>query len=359
VKVGQNFYSTLDVLGLHMKTKRSSILVRLLLAIVILFGIFITPAYAGAGRLNNNGRMDFEVNFRFPPTSTQIERVKTAIRDAGNITCDATDGQVRFQNVRLTSGSVDEDRADIWIQAEQGRSGVSYFFNGSNLGTLGKRIGLFSNDIDGGVIAHELGHHAFGLGEQYDEQRRWGGACGIGRGFEVGLINDQNNSIMQQSPNANELSVATNHDRLQGNNVSCPLPRAATSLVVDAQINPAAPITTFDSTNFTTAKNTSALTGDVEVIDSTGAIPAHTLKLYFVRTGVSTWTLNFGIDDGDISGGTAGNLRSLSSVNLTFNSNGSLATVTPANSTLSINNLANSATNLSLALDLGLSLIHI
>lgn len=336
-----------------MRITESSILVKLLLFVVILLCVFTTPAYAGAGRLNTNGRMDFEVNFRFPPTSAQIEQVKTAIRDAGNITCDATDGQVRFQNVRLTGGSVDEDRANIWILAEQGRSGVQYATNGSHIGTLWRHIDLFSNNIDGGVIAHEFGHHAFGLGEQYDEQRRWGGACGIGPGFEAGVINNQNNSIMQQSPNASELSVAANHDRLQGNNVSCPLPRAATSLVVDARLDSSAPITTFDSTNFTTAKNTSALTSDVEVIDSAGAIPAHTLKLYFVRTGASAWTLNFGIDDGDISGGTAGNLRILNSINLTFNSNGSLASLNPASPTLPINNLANGAANLSLALDVG------
>ncbi|HEY0762952.1 MAG TPA: VWA domain-containing protein [Pyrinomonadaceae bacterium] len=303
--------------------------------------------------MNSDGTMDFEVNFRFPPTTAQITQVKNALRDANGIICDATDGQVRFRNVRLTGGAVDEDKAGIWILPETGRSGVSTWSDGSGLTRTDNHIVLFSNAIDAGVIAHELGHHAFGLGEQYDEQRRYDGACGIGPGFETAAIDGQNNSIMQQSPGASELSTSTNHDLLKGNNALCP-GRAATNLLIDARLDAAAAVTAFDPTNFTTAQTTSALTSnDIEVIDSRGELPAHNLKLYFSRTGPNAWTLRFGIDDGDITAGVNGNLRILGLVNLTFNANGSLASVNPAVPTLAINSLRNGAANLLLNLDLG------
>src|ERR1043165_3198925 len=84
-----------------------------------------------------------------------------------------------------------------------------------------------------------------------------------------------------------------------------------------------------------------------------GGLPAHKLKLYFSRTGPNAWTLRFGIDDGDISGGTDGNLRIAGLVNLTFNATGSLASVNPATATLAINNWENGAANLLVNLDLG------
>ncbi|MGE0132824.1 MAG: VWA domain-containing protein [Blastocatellales bacterium] len=331
----------------------------LLVAVLILPSLFIStrPARAGAGRINSDGTMDFEVNFRFPPTTQQVEDLKEAIRQANDLICDATDGQIRFGDVRITAGAVREDKADIWVMAEQGRSVVSFYPDGSSLGRDGNHIILYQGGINGDVIAHELGHHAFGLGDEYDEQRRFGGACGIGPGFEPGTIDERNNTIMQggdMTVRATELSVAANHDPVRGDDVLCPMPRAANNLMVGARLDPAAAITAFDSTNFTTARNTSALSGDVEVIDSLGGLPAHTLKLYFVRTGMRAWTLHFGIDDGDISGGTAGNLRILGMVNLTFNANGSLATIIPATPSLAINSLANGAANIALGLNLGM-----
>jgi hypothetical protein len=323
-------------------------------ALLLLIRLSGTPSKAGAGRINPaDGTMDFEVNFRFPPTSAQLTQVENTLRDANGIICDATDGQIRFGTVRLTAGTVDEDKAGIWILAEGGRSGGSIYSDGSSLTRLGSHIGLYSNAMNNaGVIAHELGHHAFGLGEEYDEQRRFGGPCGIGPGFEAAALDDRNNSIMQQSPGATELGVAGNSDLLKGDSVLCP-GRAATNLIVDARLDPTTAVTTFDSTSFTTAETTSALFGTVEVIDSMGTLPAHAVKLYFVRTGAHAWTLRFGIDDGDITGGTAGNLRILNTINLTFNADGSLASVTPAAPTLDINSLGNGAANLALTLDLG------
>ncbi len=353
-------YSTLRSLitfgeAMHrsLRTRSKFLLVVLSLAVLGMLMSWPGHTHAGEGRVNAaDGTLDFEVNFRFPPTAAQITQVKNALRDANGIFCDATDGQMRFGNVRLTGGAVDEDKANIWIFAEGGRSGGSTYSDGSSFTRSGNHITLLQDGIDGLVIAHELGHQVIGLGEQYDEQRRYDGPCGIGRGFELAAIDDRNNSIMQESAGASELSAATNHDLVKGNNVLCP-GRAATNLMVDARLDPAAAISVFDQTNFTTAQNTSAIFSGVEVIDSRGGLPAHNLMLYFVRTGASAWTLRFGIDDGDIAGGTAGNLRVLSSVNLTFNPDGSLGSVTPAAATLAINSLANGATNISLNLDLG------
>jgi hypothetical protein len=342
---------------LYMKRRKTHLNFKGLISFltVAVFLALSTPAYAGDGRLEDDGTMDFQVNFRFPPTNLQIQNVRTAIQDANTIICDATDGRVRFENVRLTGGAVDEDRADIWILPQQGRSFVSFFSDGSNLHRLGQHIDLYQGGIAGDVIAHELGHHAFGLGDEYDEQRRFGGACGIGPGFDT-PDTGSNNSIMQQSAGATELSVAANHDLRRGDNMLCPAARAATNLVVDARLDPAAPVTVFDPTSFDTARDSSALSGDVEVIDSNGAVidtpGGHRLKLYFEHRGSQAWKLHFGIDAGDV-GGTAGNLQILGSVDLTFNANGSLASLSPSNPTLAITGLSNGASDISLALDVG------
>lgn len=221
-------------------------MIKLLLAIVILLSVFATPAHAGSGRLNTNGRMDFEVNFRFPPTPQNIQDTRNAIQGAGNIICDATDGQVRFQNVRLTGGAAAEDQGDIWIFPETGRSGVSFFSNGSSLGTLGNHIGIFSNQIANDVIAHELGHHAFGLGDEYDEQPRMQGP-----GFETGTVNVQNNSLMQQDRiDFTELSVAANHDPVRGLNTTVTPNRQESTQ--QTQVHPSTTSPAFNSSDWET-----------------------------------------------------------------------------------------------------------
>lgn len=163
-------------------------------------GIWIWPLFlfAGSDGKMNNGAMEIGFNFRFPPTSEQIGLVKSQIQRASQILCDATDGQIRITKAFLTQGGASEDRADIWFWPNGGRSGVSFYFNGSNLGTGGRHIDLFQGGIRADIIAHELGHHAFGLGDEYDEQSRWGGPCGIGPGFDAGAWDERNHSIMQQ-----------------------------------------------------------------------------------------------------------------------------------------------------------------
>jgi hypothetical protein len=215
-------------------------------------------AIAGEGRIDaSNGDIYFNVHFRFPPTTQQIADVKAAIDMMSVGVCDATDGQMRVKRVTLSQGESNEDKGDFWLHALPGRSGVSFFFNGANLGTLGSHVDMFSGAmLVPDIYLHEFGHHAWGLGDEYDEQNRWGGPCGIGPGFDPGTIDEQNHSIMQQSGSAqcvggsratlsclrnsdcpgagggpagtcqlvlmSELSVASNHDPLQGNAASCP-----------------------------------------------------------------------------------------------------------------------------------------
>ena len=245
--------------------------VRRVAAVVILgvLGWFAADAMAGEGRVDaTNGDVFFNVHFRFPPTTQQITDVRAAIDMMSFGVCDATDGQMRVKTVTLSQGEPNEDKGDFWLHALPGRSGLSFFADGSNLGRLGSHVDMFSGAIlVPDVYLHEFGHHAWGLGDEYDEQNRFGGPCGIGPGFDAGTIDEQNHSIMQQSGSAqcvggatpgigclrnadcpaaaggvagtcqfvlmSELSVAANHDPLRGNAAACPAVVAPATMCPD------------------------------------------------------------------------------------------------------------------------------
>lgn len=180
----------------------------------------ITPAPANGAGIK--GLMNFTVNFRYVPTAADITAMQEAIRVANDVICDATDGQIVFGSVTITSGSVNEAQADIWVLPDPGRSGVSFWTDGSGFGRDGSHINLFSDGIDGKVIAHELGHLAFGIGDEYDEQCRWGGPCGVGYAIDPADVDDRNNTLMAYHNTMTELTVAANHDPLQGDGSGCP-----------------------------------------------------------------------------------------------------------------------------------------
>jgi len=222
------------------------------------------PAMAGEGRVDaTNGDTFFNVHFRFPPTPQQISDVRSTIDMMAFGMCDATDGQWRVKKVTLSQGQTNEDKGDFWLHALPGRSGLSFFFSGANLGNLGSHVDMFSGAmLAPDVYLHEFGHHAWGLGDEYDEQNRWGGPCGIGPGFDAGAVDEQNHSIMQQSGSAqcvggptpgvgcfrttqcgaggscqfvlmSELSVSTNNDPLQGDGNNCPAVAAPGAMCPD------------------------------------------------------------------------------------------------------------------------------
>lgn len=180
----------------------------------------IVPAPTNSAGIK--GLMNFTVNFRYVPTAADITAMQEAIRVANDAICDATDGQIVFGTVTITSGSVNEAQADIWVLPDPGRSGVSFWSDGSGFGRDGSHINLFSDGIDGRVIAHELGHLAFGLGDEYDEQCRWGGPCGIGPAIDPEDVDDRNNTLMANHITMSELTVAANHDPLVGDGSGCP-----------------------------------------------------------------------------------------------------------------------------------------
>ncbi|MFN7120081.1 MAG: VWA domain-containing protein, partial [Saprospiraceae bacterium] len=197
---------------------------------LLLFSLLVTSLFGGSGTITPapsntagiRGLMNFTVNFRYVPTAADVTAMENAIRVANDAICDATDGQIVFGTVTITSGAVNEEQADIWVLPDPGRSGVSFWTDGSGFGREGAHINLFSSGIDGRVIAHELGHLAFGIGDEYDEQCRWGGPCGIGPAFDAANINDRNNTIMANHNTMSELSVAGNHDPLRGDGSGCP-----------------------------------------------------------------------------------------------------------------------------------------
>ncbi len=103
---------------------------------------------------------------------------------ASRIFCDATDGALRITDVTLSAGGPTEEQADAWIYANDGRSDGA----ADGFGVDGSHVALLQPNIDGdggGVIAHEFMHHILGIADEYYEARRFGGACGIGEGFET------------------------------------------------------------------------------------------------------------------------------------------------------------------------------
>src|SRR4051794_18493418 len=157
-------------------------------------------AWAGQGTIDNGqGTVDLEFNFRFPPTSSQITQAREQLQNASGVLCDALDGQLRIGKVTFTAGGPRQDQADFWFHADPGRSSSPIYTDGSSLVTPGQHVTLLAQGLVGDVMAHELGHYILGLGDQYDEQRRWGSGCGIGPGFDSGTIDERNPTIMQQS----------------------------------------------------------------------------------------------------------------------------------------------------------------
>ncbi len=208
----------------------------------ILLGLFLTlltqQAMAGGGSIvaappnpfGIRALINFTINFRYVPTDNDLQRARQAIEDANDIICDATDGQMVFGLVTITGGSVNESQADVWIYPQNGRSNTSL----CNLDADGAHINLFNDDINGRVLAHELGHLALCLGDEYGEQCRNSQGCGLGPAFESGTTDAQNNTLMQSTVQT-EFTVPINHDPVRGDAIPCPSP--ACEALMDMECN--------------------------------------------------------------------------------------------------------------------------
>jgi flagellar hook protein FlgE len=75
----------------------------------------------------------------------------------------------------------------------------------------------------------------------------------------------------------------------------------------------------------------------IQVVDSLGE--THTLTATFTKTGSNAWKVDVGIPGQDVTGGTAGQLSSMGTETLTFDSNGNL-TAPAAPGTLALTNTA-------------------
>lgn len=193
---------------------------------------FAISAFGGSGSITPAptnpygivGLMNFTVNFRSPPSQVQLDQLSRELLVANNMLCDATDGQIVLGKVTVNAGAVNESLADMWIFPQAGRAGVQIWFDGSGLTKNGSHINMFGNSITGEIIAHELAHLAFGILDEYSEQCRWGGPCGIGQCMQNDILDDRNNNLMQQTAgDASELCVPSNHDLVRGDGMGCPI----------------------------------------------------------------------------------------------------------------------------------------
>lgn len=192
----------------------------------VLLGLWQTQlAAAGSGKVNNNGTIDITVSLRFPPSAADLTTLQNQITAASQVLWDASEGQLRFGNVTILCGAVNEDLADIWVFAEDKRSGTSFWTDGSGLGKKGLHINYYLPGGAGTVWAHEFGHLALGLGDEYNEQSRFGNCWGYGPCMDNG-INEINQCLMQQPAGVSqtEFCVNANHDPLQGQGLPCTNP---------------------------------------------------------------------------------------------------------------------------------------
>lgn len=328
-------------------------------------GLLASTALAGGGSISDpDGIMDFEIHYRYVPTQAQIDSLKDQVRIAADIICDATDEEIRLGEVKITGGAVSEAKGDIWLLPQTGRSGLSFYLDGSNLGRDGRHINLFSNAVIGRIIAHELGHHAFGIGDEYPEEPR----C-IGKNFKTDgnpadtsfQKDEAGNSSIMHNDNWTELSVDANHDLNRGQ-----LPYYMCGRMTQddngnhtykATVDPDLATGTFDSASFDTAKASSAVVTKFNVTDSLGT--NHQVYAYVVKTEAHEWDVHFAMDDGEFTGGTAGDYRAIGTATIelsdTADDDGrfALSSVSPADFEISMTDFANGADDLAVPIAFG------
>lgn len=190
-------------------------------------------APGGSGVVNTDGTIDITLNLRFPPTPDMLTEIRQQVTDASHVLWDASEGQLRFGTVTLTCGPVNEDLADMWVFPQSGRAGVGFWCDGSGLGRAGSHVTQFLPSSTGIVLAHEFGHLALGLGDEYSEQSRFGACWGYGPCMEAADLSEANQCLMQQPGgfSQTELCTAGGHDPLQGDGLSCaaqPVPHGCT-----------------------------------------------------------------------------------------------------------------------------------
>jgi hypothetical protein len=328
------------------------------------------PAHAASGWVEAGDPNLIHLNFHFlfPPSPADIDRVQAQTLRASRLLCDATEGQMRIGSMRLGAGPANEPAGDIWYYppGARGRSRNS----GGLTNPMG-RVYLAYESIRSDVHAHELGHLVFRLGDQYDEQRRYGAACGQGPAFDADT-DEQNHTLMQQPsfqrcitssgertgracyetsdcktaegetcplPDlSSEFAVASNSDLLRGDSTlpadTCPAPTPGKFLSIGGYLGADSTIVGFDATSFDTAKATNEWTA-LDYIDELGDVPgydegsAHSVFVFAERTALREWDFHFGMDEKHFTGGDAGELRNLGTCTVQFSGFNSFPVVEP------------------------------
>lgn len=338
---------------------RRSLRLALPLALFLQTALGIDAAHAGAGFVDTDGNLNLNFHFLFPPLQADIDRVQDQIQRASEMMCDATEGQMRIASARLTAGGAAEPAGDVWYYppGSMTRSKSS----GAPIDKSSHRIYLGYSGIRSDVLLHELGHLVFGLGDQYNEQRRLGTACGIGPAFDAdSLLDEANHSIMQQPGRQvcvtamgqatargcydaadcesgetcplpalmSEFSVASNNDLLRGDDVladdTCPANRSGDTFWIGGFLGENNATSPFDDADFDAARSSSGVEIAREYIDEIGDVPAynegsaHPIWVFSEHVGPQAWTLHFAIDGQHLSGGTAGDVVSLGTIDIEF-----------------------------------------
>ncbi|HEX8500284.1 MAG TPA: VWA domain-containing protein [Pyrinomonadaceae bacterium] len=139
-----------------------------LAALLVVMLACSTPAHAGSGTFTN-GRFNFCVSVRFNATDAELARIRAGFQAASQVLSDATDGQHRFGTVTIVNNSGASQSAEFWVFKPDGREKAPGRF-----GVRGEHVLLyyartFGADADNTAytIAHEMGHHAYGLKDEY------------------------------------------------------------------------------------------------------------------------------------------------------------------------------------------------
>ncbi|MBI4600655.1 MAG: HYR domain-containing protein [Planctomycetes bacterium] len=183
------------------------------------------------------GEIFMTVTFAFPPSEEIRWQLREEITEASRILWDSTDGRIRIGDVTFACSPVVEDEAAMLVLPMGGRSRAEMFGNRDDgyhkgLFTLGHHVTLFADDIVALTIAHELGHLALGLGDEYDDQDRseLGDCWGYGQCLHPDLMSEVDQCLMQKNSahldpergiDFSELCSFANHDWDIGDCLSC------------------------------------------------------------------------------------------------------------------------------------------
>ena len=203
----------------HSRARKGSLQVHFTLLLLFALLFAVSSSDGGSGRVNADGTIDITISFRFPPTAGDLDTVSNQVRSASMALWDASEGRLRFGNVTLAGGAVNEDLADLWMFAECFRAGTTFWNDGSGLSRPGVHVSQ-SMCSGGATLAHEFAHLALGLGDEYSEQRRFGACWGYGPCLDAGADTPQNQCIMQNE-NWTEFCTAGMHDLLIGDGQTC------------------------------------------------------------------------------------------------------------------------------------------